>query len=129
MAMDKNDKVNLFRKVPKIAERLLIEPLERLAFLDIQIFERKKVIYRDLVDIEKYKFLADQDDQTAVQVAEGNTPESITHLKGLKLEVEALEKIRTDLVNILGPTEVNEFYTARKGTDYPIPADWLKKNS
>jgi hypothetical protein len=94
MAMDKNEKLTLFRKVPKVDANEMLDKKDRLDFLDIQILERKKMLWREQVTVLQAEVWADEDDKDANTAAEQAVNEAKVRMKSLKLELKALEKIR-----------------------------------
>lgn len=97
MAMDKNDKVALFRKVPEVTKNEMIDIDDRLDFLEIQINERKKMLFREWVTVEEARIWADENDKDANNAAENAVNESRARMKSLKLELRALNEIRDRL--------------------------------
>lgn len=97
MAMDKNDLTRLLVKVPKINKNESLEKQDQLDFLDSQILERKKILFRFAVQVETAKGYAAKDDKEANDLAEVKIREATGHMKAVKWELETLLKLREDL--------------------------------
>jgi 4-diphosphocytidyl-2C-methyl-D-erythritol kinase len=93
MAMDKNDLRSLLNKVPKIGKTQELHPTQRLAFLYLQLQERKKVLYRAQVQVETATVLAEQDDTAANNVAEQQIKEATAQMKAIRWEIDGLNKL------------------------------------
>ncbi len=97
MAMDKNDKLHLFRKVPQITPEESLDIQDKIDFVDIQILERKKMLWRENVTVKSAEVWADENDKDANQAAENAVANVVPTMKSLKLEIKALQKIKKDL--------------------------------
>lgn len=98
MAMDKNDKLNLFRKVPKLVQSQKLHPKNQLEFVDMQILERQKMLFREYVTIEMARQWADESDVDANKSAEQAVPAAVTNMKGVMLELKALQEVRKKII-------------------------------
>lgn len=97
MAMDKNEKLVLFKKVPSISDKYLLDIDDRLQFIDVQILERQKVLWRELVTVKQAEKWADLEDKDANKAAETAVQEATVRIKSLKLELDSLMAIRKEL--------------------------------
>lgn len=97
MAMDKNDKLTLFRKVPKLLDSEMLHIDNRIEFVESQILERQKALWREYVTSEEARIWADEDDKDANQAAEQIVQTTAPNMKSLKLEIKALQRILKDL--------------------------------
>lgn len=95
--MDKNDKLRLFKKVPKLLSSEELHPNNKREFVETQLFESQKALYRLHVEIEKAKVFADEDDADANRSAENLVTQAIPTLKSLKLEIKALHTVLKSL--------------------------------
>lgn len=127
MAMDKNEKLRLFKKIPAVDETQLPTPFERLEFLDIQILERKKVLYRQVVQVKQAEFFADLDDVQANKTAENFATEAVDYIKGLKHELASLELTRKQLISTIPAAELTDFYRGQQMAGKVVPAEWLAR--
>lgn len=93
MAMDKNEKIVLFKKVPKLTPSEMLHIDNRIEFVENQIVERQKVLWRDYVTVEEARIWADEDDKDANKAAEQIVQSAIPNMKSLKLEIKALQKV------------------------------------
>jgi hypothetical protein len=97
MAMDKNEKLVLFKKVPKYEENEKLLKEDRETFLSYQILERQKMLWREHVTVLEAREWADLDDKDANRAAEAAVTDSIPRIKSLKLEISALQAILESL--------------------------------
>lgn len=97
MAMDKNDKLRLFKKVPKILPSEELHPKNKREFVENQILERQKVLWREYVTIKSAEVWADENDTDANRAAETAVAETIPRMKSLKLEIKALQEVLKSL--------------------------------
>lgn len=93
MAMDRNAKLVLFKKVPKLNEDDLPSLDDQIYFVETQIEERRKIVMRNNVTVEEARIWVDLDDKDAVQAAENAVVQSVAQTKGVLLELAALRKI------------------------------------
>lgn len=97
MAMDKNDLARLLAKVPKLSKRHELDKEDQLDFIEAQVLERQKVVYRFIVQIETAKAYAEKDDKEANDLAEVKIREATGHIKAMLWELDALLKIKEQL--------------------------------
>jgi hypothetical protein len=81
-----------------VAARHQLDAHDQLDFIDSQILERKKVIYRFLVQIETAKAYATKDDKEANDLAEVKIREATGTIKALLWELDSLLELKNELV-------------------------------
>jgi len=97
MALDRNELTRLVTKVPKITSQELPSVAEKIKWVETQIEEYQKGMYRQTLDLKVALNYATKDDMDAVSVAEQKIREVTGNVKGIKWSLEALRKELTEL--------------------------------
>lgn len=90
MAMDKNEFAALRKKIPNIGKTQELHEDQRLAFLYMQLQERKKILFRNRVAAETALALCEVEDSTANDIGRQQANEAVAQMKALKWEVDSL---------------------------------------
>ncbi len=96
--MEQAEKDLLFNKVPKYEkkERLTDEKLWERQFLNTQISELKKRLFREYVRVWKSKKWAEEDDVDSQRAAESTVKDATQQIKDIKSELSAYEAVLKD---------------------------------
>jgi hypothetical protein len=97
--MDKNQKQRIITsaKLPLLTDSVLPSLEDRKDFLDKQIDEVKKVIYRCVFEIEVYKDFMDNRDEAVQQAGEAEFKRRASELRSYHLTLKTLKRVRAEL--------------------------------
>lgn len=105
--MDKNEIARTLAtaKVPEYKDADLPSIEERIDFIDTQIAEIKKVIFRFVFELEVYKFYMENKDENVQETGQSKYKENAVQLKSYLITLKGLRRVKAGLMEQLAKKE------------------------